>query len=115
MPTPSYYFTLFKKFQVIGHANDGSVHGAPGGFHGFTVATPSDFTSNKGALLGATPATSPLWAMLNARAMGLGSVVVGGTPWTAMPIGSPPGWSDFQTAAPAPKLVPAFGDWINAG
>jgi len=28
---PSFYFTLFKKLQVVDHAQDGTLHGAAGG------------------------------------------------------------------------------------
>jgi len=119
MPNPSYYFTLFKKFQVLGHVPEGSSHGAAGGLGGFDLTTPADVfaASNRGTLLGAnnTPSNSPLWAVLNARAMGAGSVNVGGVSWPAMPLGSPPAWSEFQVSAPAPKLVAVFGDWISAG
>jgi hypothetical protein len=120
MPTPSYYFTLFKKFQILGHVPAGTNHGTAAGLGGFTLATPGDVFagSNRGALLGATPAASPLWAVLNSRAMGNAGftpVNVGGVSWPTMPVGSPAGWNDFQVSAPAPKLVTVFGDWINAG
>ena len=120
MPGASYYFALFKRFQIIGHVNAQISHGrptAPTG--GFDLKDPHAIfaSSNRGALLGSTtnPADSPLWAVLNARAMGNSSATVGATTWPAMPIGNPPGWSDFQTAAPAPKLVDVFADWIAAG
>jgi hypothetical protein len=118
MPNPSYYFTLFKKFQVLGHVPAGTVHGSAGGLAGFNLnnAASAFGSSNRGVLLGATPAASPLWAVLNAKAMGLSSVNVGGVSWPAMPLGSPPpAWNDFQVSAPAPKLVTVFADWINAG
>jgi len=118
MSTPSYYFTLFKKFQILGHVPTGSYHGTTAGAGGLTLVTPGDFSTPKGALFGATPATSPLWAVLNSRATGNNyptPVVVGGVSWKTMPIGSPPGWTEFQVTAPAPKLVTALGDWINAG
>ena len=116
----SYYFTLFKKFQVIGHVPDNAAHGV--GLAGFNLSDPSSVfgSSNRGALLGAntTPADSPLWAVLNSRANGAGGgtpVNVGGGNWPTMPFGSPDGWDDFQVSAPAPKLVNAFADWIIAG
>jgi len=118
MPTPSYYFTLYKKFQILGHVPEGTAHGTAAGTAGFSLAAPGDFTANKGPLLGATPATSPLWAVLNSRAMGNNyptPVNVGGVSWRTMPIGSPAGWNDFQVSAPAPKLVAVFADWITAG
>jgi hypothetical protein len=120
MPTPSYYFTLYKKFQILGHVPEGTAHGTVAGTAGFTLATPGDVFagSNRGTLLGATAATSPLWAVLNSRAMGNNyptPVNVGGVNWPTMPIGSPAGWSDFQVSAPAPKLVTVFADWINTG
>jgi hypothetical protein len=122
MPNPSYYFTLLKKFQVLGHVPEGSAHGSAAGAGGFNLNQPGDVFagSNHGALLGATnmPADSPLWAILNARAMGAGGfapVNVGGTNWPAMPPGTPPSWTEFQVAAPAPKLVDVFGAWIAAG
>ena len=120
MPGPSYYFTLFKKLQVLGHVPDATSHGTAAGLGGFTLATANDVFagSNRGALLGATAAASPLWAVLNSRAMGNAGftpVAVGGVNWPTMPVGSPPGWSDFQTAAPPPKLVATFADWINGG
>lgn len=120
MPNPSFYFTLFKKFQVLGHVPAGSQHGGAAGLGGFNLNDPHDVFagSNKGALLGATPATSPLWAVLNSRAMGNAGftpVNVGGVNWPTMPAGSPAGWDAFQISAPAPKLVSVFADWINAG
>ena len=68
----SYYFTLFKKFQVINHVPEGTVHGA--GVGGFNLNDPNSVFGSAalGKLLGATtnPADSPLWAVLNSRAMG---------------------------------------------
>jgi hypothetical protein len=73
--------------------------------------------------LGATnsPADSPLWAVLNAKANGASAVTVGSNSWSAMPLflqaGTPAtqAWNDFQANAPAPNLVSAFGNWIAAG
>jgi hypothetical protein len=128
MPTvASYYFTLFKKFQALGHVPDGTDHGGPGGIFGFDLndphsvlsATVTTLTGETGTLLGANRASSPLWAMLNSAATGgPDPVVVGGKHWDAMPPSfapAPPAWTDFQLAAPAPKLVDVFGDWIDAG
>ena len=113
MASPSDYFALFKKFQILGHVADdpASAHGVPGGFAG---------------LLGSSPGNtnSPLWQMLNHGATDGASVNIGGHLWPAMPIGGPmsvspslvqTAWNDFQINAPAPKVVSVFADWINAG
>ena len=120
MALPSFYFTLFKKFQVLGHVPAGTNHGA--GVGGFNLNQPGAIfgASSTGNLLGATnnPADSPLWAVLNSRAMGnapFTPVVVGGGSWPTMPAGNPSSWAEFQTSAPPPKLVTVFGDWISAG
>jgi hypothetical protein len=123
MSIPSYYFTLFKKFQVINHVPTQSVHGslgAPTG--GFDLKNPNSVfgSSNTGALLGAStnPADSPLWAILNSRAMGnpgFSPVNVGGNTWPTMPPSNTPAWNDFQVTASNPKLVQVFADWIVAG
>lgn len=119
MPNPSYYFTLFKKFQVINNVPTGTSHGSMTPTGGFDLKNPNSVfgNSNRGPLLGATtnPADSPLWALLNAKATGASSVTVGGINWPAMPVRSPPAWNDFQVSAPAPKLVEVFGNWITAG
>jgi hypothetical protein len=118
MSIPSYYFTLFKKFQVLGHVPEGSDHGAPGGEGGFDVNDPKSVfgSSAMGQLLfPPPPSNSPLWAMLNAKANGQGSVTVGGTTWLAMPLSITQAWNDFQVNPPASKLVDVFGDWIKAG
>src|SRR5438034_11666157 len=83
MPNPSYYFTLFKKFQVVNHVPDGSFHGSGSPSGGFDLKAPSAAfgSSTKGPLLGATPATSPLWAVLNAKATGAPSALVGSITW----------------------------------
>lgn len=122
MAIPSYYFTLFKKFQVLSHVPTGTIHGSASPTGGFDLKNPSIVfgSSNRGALLGATknPADSPLWAVLNSRAAGnaeFSPVIVGGVSWPTMPTGVPPAWTDFQASAPAPKLVDVFGSWITAG
>lgn len=116
---PSYYFTLFKKFQALNHVSTATVHGrnaSPTG--GFDLKNPNVAfgSSNRGTLLGSTtnPADSPLWAILNAKAMGLPAPVFGTTTWPLMPQGIPASWTDFQVSAPAPKLVEVFGTWIGA-
>src|SRR5437660_767198 len=122
MPNPSYYFTLFKKFQVLDHVPSKTVHGSAVPTGGFDLKNPNVVfgNSNRGALLGATttPADSPLWAILNSRSLGnpaFTPVNVGGVAWPTMPPGTPSSWTDFQINAPAPKLVQVFADWIAAG
>jgi hypothetical protein len=115
----SYYFTLFKKFQVLNHVPEKTYHGdhaAPQG--GFDLTNPSSVfgssASFPGGLLGATPGASPLWELLNAAAVG-GSGPSGIPP---MPLGAsssgPPSWVAFQVNAPLP-IVTVFGNWITAG
>jgi hypothetical protein len=119
MANPSYYFTLFKKFQVINHVPGGSVHGSASPTGGFDLKNPNSVfgSSNRGSLLGATtnPADSPLWAVLNAKAIGSPNPTIAGTTWPAMPQFATPAWNDFQINALAPKLVDVFASWINAG
>jgi hypothetical protein len=72
MPNPSYYFTLFKKFQVINHVPEATFHGSASPPGGFDLRNPNaafGSSPNKGPFLGATtnPADSPLWAVLNAK------------------------------------------------
>lgn len=121
----SYYFTLFKKFQVLGHVPEQTAHGNPGTPLGsFNLNQPASVfgSSTRGVLLAPTtvPSDSPLWAILNARAGGMTfptTIMVGGTAWPVMPTGSgtsPPSWNDFQLTAPVP-LVTVFGTWITAG
>lgn len=118
----SYYFTLFKKFQVLNHVPEKAVHGdhaAPQ--NKFDLTDPSGAfggSQNFPSLLGATPATSPLWQILNAAASGQSSVTIGSYSGPSMPIGAssmgPPVWVAFQVSAPLP-IVTVFGDWITAG
>ena len=119
MPNPSYYFTLFKKFQVLNHVPAGTVHGSATPTRNFDLKNPNIAfgSSDRGAVLGATtnPADSPLWAILNAKATGGAAPSIGGTTWPIMPLGVPQSWTDFQVSAPAPKLVTVFGDWITSG
>jgi hypothetical protein len=121
----SYYFTLFKKFQVLNHVPEQSGHGDPASpLGGFNLNNPNAVfgASDRGNLLAAStvPSDSPLWAILNSRASGnpgLTPVTVGGVSWPTMPTGSgtsPPAWNEFQLTA-APPLVTVFGNWITAG
>jgi len=126
---PSYYFTLFKKFQVLDHvpaqtpASHGDGGNPAGGFNLNNPQAPFNPTGSGTPLtVGDNDKThSPLWVILNARANGTPSyqqvTVVGGaqnnTTWPAMPPGSPPAWQEFQLNAPAPKLVDVFGTWIQ--
>src|SRR3989442_10300155 len=88
---PSYYFTLFKKFQILNHVpaqspgSHGDVSGPAGGFDLNNPNMP--FTgSNRGQPI-EVPDTnkthSPLWVILNARANGTAGytmvTIVGGT------------------------------------
>src|SRR5260370_27986148 len=126
---PSYYFTLFKKFQILNHvpAQSPASHGDAGNpAGGFNLNDPN--APFVGSFSG-TPITvgdnnkthSPLWAILNAHANGTAGfqpvTIVGGaqngTIWPAMPPGSPPAWQEFQQNAPV-KLVDVFGNWIQA-
>ena len=71
----SYYFGLFKKFQVLNHVPSNSVHGAAAPAGGFNLKNPhAPFeNSNAGTPLTSgdfTPANNPLWAVLNSRAQG---------------------------------------------
>jgi hypothetical protein len=122
MANPSYYFTLFKKFQVIDHVPETSFHGSASPPGGFDLRNPNAVfgSSSKGPFLGGTtnPGDSPLWAILNAKATNFAttSVTVGGKPWSAMPVSQTPAWNDFQANASAPnRVVDVFGKWINAG
>lgn len=122
MANPSYYFTLFKKFQVMNHVPDKGAHGAipPATVAGgFDLKDPNSVfgSSNRGSLLGASnnPADSPLWAVLNAKANGLSGPIFGGTTWPPMPAFDTPAWLEFQINALFPKLLVVFGNWITAG
>ena len=118
----SFYFTLFKKFQVLNHVPSNTVHGDAGAPTGnFNLTDPNAVNGVFGtAALGTpltpgdfTPANNPLWAILNARAggtPGFGPVTISagaqaGSQWPAMPPGTPAAWNEFQLTAPAPKLV----------
>jgi hypothetical protein len=118
----SYYFTLFKKFQVLNHVPEQSVHGdaaAPTG--GFNLTAPNcafGGSASFPALLGSTPANSPLWQILNAAATGQPSVTIGAYSGPSMPAGAsatyPASWAAFQVNAPVP-IVSVFGSWITGG
>ena len=131
MPNPSYYFNLFKKFQVLNHVPSQSVHGnagAPTG--GFNLNDPNapfnpTFTGTPITAGDFVPAKNPLWAVLNARANGVNpfppSVVIpggaqAGTTWPAMPPGptNTGAFAEFQTNPPV-KLVDVFATWITNG
>lgn len=116
MSNPSFYWTLFKKFQSLGHVAEGTFHGSAGGFAGVGFTDPTALLSmshNGVALFGTTTATTPLWGVLNAKANGTGSFTYGGQVWQPMPQGSSAAaaWADFGGV----PLVNAFTDWINAG
>ena len=128
---PSFYFTIFKKLQVVDHAQDGTGHGAPGGGGtGFDLTDPNAargvFSATPGVLApgDTTPANSPLWAVLNSKVAGnpaFSTVTIaagpraGTGPWPTMPPGTPLAWTNFQVSAPAPKLVDVLGTWISSG
>jgi hypothetical protein len=117
----SYYFTLFKKFQVLNHVPEQSVHGdagAPTG--GFNLNNPNCAfgASNSFTLLGTTPNNSPLWQILNAAANGQPTVTIGPYTGPSMPPGAsstyPASWAAFQVNS-MPPVVSVFGNWITAG
>jgi hypothetical protein len=105
----SYYFTLFKKFQVLNHVPEQTVHGAPTNPTGnFQLNDPGSVfgsTNSFPSLLGSTPGNSPLWQLLNAAAAGQTSVSIGSYPDS---------WVAFQIN-PNPNIVSVFGNWITAG
>jgi hypothetical protein len=124
----SYYFTLFKKFQVINHVPTQTVHGnagAPAG--GFNLNDPNAPFSptNSGTPLTAgdfSPANNPLWAILNSRASGtpgftlvpIGGGAQAGSQWPTMPTLLLPEWTAFQvTPSAGSKLLDAFAHWIS--
>lgn len=118
MAHPSYYFGLFKKFECLGHVREGNFHGAAPGPQGVNFTSAANLltlvrTGGTVPIIGATTATSPLWGVLNAKAMGAGSFTYDGQTWFPMPFGSAadPAWNDFGGA----PLVGAFAAWINAG
>jgi hypothetical protein len=127
---PSFYFTLFKKFQVVNHVPDGTEHGAAAPVGNFNLIDPNAAngvfgTSGLGHPLTAgdsNPADSPLWAVLNSGISNPGFTPVtipggaqAGTVWPTMPAFVTPGWTNFQVNPPAPKLVDTFASWIAGG
>ena len=119
----SYYFTLFKKFQVINHVPTQTVHGNPGSpTGGFNLNDPNaPFNpTNTGTPLTAgdfNPANNPLWAILNSRASGnpgFTPVTVNGVDWPTMPTLLLAEWTAFQVTPPAgSRLLDAFSHWIS--
>jgi hypothetical protein len=118
----SYYFTLFKKFQILGHVPTQQVHGTPGGFLGFNLNDPScvyGHTNHFPSLVVAgSHATSRLWQILNAAASNQSFVTIGSYSGPSMPDGatptSPDSWVQFQING-SPKVVSLFGTWIDNG
>jgi len=121
---PSFYFTLFKKFQAIDHVQSATLHGAPGGGGtGFDLTSPGAPAGVFSFLAGGdtNPADSPLWAILNSRAMGnagLTPVTITGPKagtYPTMPVGTPQAWQDFQLTPTSNTLLDVFGTWISDG
>jgi hypothetical protein len=119
MSNPSFYWTLFKKFQSLGHVPEGTFHGTAPGTAGVNFTNPTALLTlqhNGINLLGGTTATSPLWGVLNAKATGSAAFeypVASGNMWQPMPFGTgaAAAWGDIGGA----PLVSAFGSWIGAG
>src|SRR5260221_8185590 len=123
MSNLSLYWTLFKKFQSMGHVAEGTYHGSMGGTAGVSFMNPTALLTMQHAginLLGASTADSPLWMVLNARAnmqtMPFEYPLASGIMWTPMPHPMMGGaaaaaWADFG----GPPLVQALGNWIAAG
>ncbi len=118
----SYYFGLFKKLQVFDHVPKAvpTVHGASPPTGGMNLNDPQMLfgASNRGNLLGTTPADSPIWRILDARATGtppFGTVTVGSVDWLAMPPQFLPAWVDFQDTPTAFKALDELAAWITAG
>jgi len=121
MSNSSYYWTLFKKFQTLGHVPEGSFHGSAPGPGGVSFTDPSALLAAQHSginLLGGSTATSPLWGVLNAKAMGTAAFeypAASGIMWQPMPAalggGAVAAWADIGGS----PLVNAFGAWIAAG
>jgi hypothetical protein len=127
----SYYFTLFKKFQVLNHVPSQTVHGSSAPTGGFDLKNPnSPFVAlissptKKPLTLGDyAPANNPLWAILNTKATSTAATVTipggvqGGSVWSAMPLSATTGWKEFQIGPPVPlagfAIVDVFGRWIS--
>ena len=128
---PSFYFTIFKKLQVVDHVQEGTGHGAPGGGGtGFDLTDPNAprgvFSALPGVLAPGdpAPADSPLWAVLNSKVAGnpdFSTVTIaagpraGTGPWPTMPPGTPLAWTNFQVSPASNKLVDVLGTWISSG
>jgi hypothetical protein len=122
----SYFFGLFKKFQVLNHVPSNTVHGGAAPAGSFNLKNPhAPFeNSNSGTPLTSgdfAPANSPLWALLNSRAQGnagfspvtIAAGAQAGSVWPTMPPGNTPGWIEFQINPASNKLVDVFGQWIS--
>ncbi len=134
MALPSYYFTLFKKLQVMANVPAGLNHGAATPSGRFDLKDPQAPWANPAMSRGPrlhptsnTPAHSPLWAVLNERiAVGnppnIATVTVANPPpgaatsWPVMPRNPMPGWAEFQTGTASPNtIVDRLGAWISQG
>jgi hypothetical protein len=118
MPNPSYYFTLFKKFQTLGHVPEGTFHGAAPGPVGVHFSDPTALLTLARAgtpVIGTTTADTPLWMVLNAKAMGTGPFVYNGMNWLPMPHtlagGAVAAWADIGGM----PLVNSFAAWLSMG
>jgi hypothetical protein len=122
----SYYFTLFKKFQVLNHVPTQTVHGSAAPPGGFNLNNPNSpfVNSNTGTPLTLgdfTPANNPLWAVLNSRAQGnagftpvpITAGLQSGSSWPTMPPANTQGWTEFQVNPSTNKIVDVFGQWIS--
>jgi hypothetical protein len=118
MSNPSYYFTLFKKFQCLGHIPEGFAHGGNVPPQGISFKDPVALYNAARAgipLIGTNTGDTPLWGVLNAKAHGAGSISYMGLNWLAMPqgAGAAAAWSD--SAVGGQPLVDAFAAWLAAG
>ena len=128
----SYYFTLFKKLQVLDHVPTSTVHGSGSPSGGFNLNQPSapffpliGHPNKKPLTLGDyAPANNPLWAILNSKATNPSAPTVtipggaqAGSVWSAMPIFTTTGWQEFQIGPPVPPagfaIVDVLGRWIS--
>jgi hypothetical protein len=118
MSNPSYYFTLFKKFQCLGHVPERAAHGSALPPQGVSFKDAGAlYSASRGGvpLIGAGTADTPLWGVLNAKANGQPSFVFGGLNWAPMPLGtgSDAAWNDPTVGGQG--LVDAFAAWLAAG
>lgn len=121
MPNPSYYFTLFKKFQTLGHVPEATYHGAAPGPVGVHFSDPTALLTLTRSGPAATPvigtstANTPLWMVLNAKAMGTGPFTYAGQTWFPMPHtmggGAVAAWADIGGM----PLVNSFATWLAMG